>query len=459
MSSLLDTLLTRREAFKVGASAVSAYWFLPLLKPTNVYAQSKVNPRGSARFVIFVMLEGGQSHVDSWDLKEGKWTPQNFDVREIEPGVKWPMSLFPQLARHRERYSLIRSMEAWDSVHFRAQYYVQSAHMMNPALQKELPPMGSVVAYENAARRQPTDTLPGYVAVNVTQSQAGLLGSGFLPATYTPFHMDTTAGIGALAMDDSGRKKLMRRWELLKSFDERMRSDSSLASKAFRDYHNHYEGAVSMMSDTRASQVFQIDPADHDRYGKTLVGDGCILARNLVEADAGTHFVLVNHRDWDHHNRIYNDGNHYKMCREIDIALSSLLEDLASRKRKDGRTLLDETIVVSFGEFGRTPGDLSPANGRDHYQYALTGLFAGGGIKGGRVIGKTDEIGAKVIEPGWNSQRSVYMEDVAPTIYSALGIDWSKTIEGTPSGRAFHYIEPFAAKQMIKSQEILPLFV
>ncbi|PYS52517.1 MAG: hypothetical protein DMG13_16050, partial [Acidobacteria bacterium] len=111
MSSLLDTLLTRREAFKVGASAVSAYWFLPLLKPTNVYAQSKVNPRGSARFVIFVMLEGGQSHVDSWDLKEGKWTPQNFDVREIEPGVKWPMSLFPQLARHRERYSLIRSME------------------------------------------------------------------------------------------------------------------------------------------------------------------------------------------------------------------------------------------------------------------------------------------------------------------------------------------------------------
>ena len=97
MSNLLDTLLTRREAFKVGASLVSAYWFLPLLKPTNVYAQSKVKPRGSARFVIFVMLEGGQSHVDSWDLKEGKWTPENFDIREIEPGVKWPMGLFPQL--------------------------------------------------------------------------------------------------------------------------------------------------------------------------------------------------------------------------------------------------------------------------------------------------------------------------------------------------------------------------
>jgi uncharacterized protein (DUF1501 family) len=459
MSSLLDSLLTRREAFKVGASLVSAYWFLPLVEPTNVYAQSKVSLRGSARFVIFVMLEGGQSHVDSWDLKEGKWTPQNFDIREIAPGVKWPMALFPQLAKQRERYSLIRSMEAWDSVHFRAQYYVQSGHMMNPALQKELPPIGTVVAYESAARRQTTDTLPGYVAVNVTQSQAGLLSCGFLPATYTPFHIDTTSGIGAISLDDEGRKTLLRRWELLKKVDDRLRNDSSLAAKAYRDYHNHYEGAVSMMSDQRASQVFQIDTADHDRYGKSQVGDGCILARNLVEADAGTHFVLVNHRDWDHHNRIYNDGNHYKLCKEIDTALSSLFDDLAARKRADGRTLLDETMVVCFGEFGRTPGELSAANGRDHYQYALTGLFAGGGVQGGRVIGKTDELGAKVVAPDWNGKRSVYMEDVATTIYSALGIDWSKVIEGAPSGRAFHYIEPFASKQMIKNQEISNLFI
>src|SRR6185503_360512 len=81
MSTVLDTLLTRREAFKVGASLVSAYWFLTLLEPANVHAQSMVTPRGSARFVIFVLLEGGQSHVDSWDLKEHQWTPKNFDIR------------------------------------------------------------------------------------------------------------------------------------------------------------------------------------------------------------------------------------------------------------------------------------------------------------------------------------------------------------------------------------------
>ena len=165
-----------------------------------------------------------------------------------------------------------------------------------------------------------------------------------MPATYTPFHIDTTSGIGAIAVDDEGRKKLLRRWELLKKVDERLRNDPSLQAKAYRDYHNHYEGAVSMMSDQRASRVFQIETVDHERYGKSQVGDGCILARNLVEGDAGTRFVLVNHRDWDHHTRIYNDNNHYKLCKELDTALSSLLEDLAVRKRPDGRTLHRELV-------------------------------------------------------------------------------------------------------------------
>jgi len=458
MGNFLDTMLTRREVLKAGACSLSAYWFIPLVKPANVYAQRKVSLRGSARFVIFINLDGGQSHVDAWDLKEHKWTPQDFDIREVQPGVKWPMALYPNLAKQWDQLALVRSMEAWDSVHFRAQYYVQSGHMMNPALQKEIPPVGSVVAYEYAQRRRPTDTLPGYVAVNMTSPQVGLLKCGFLPATYTPFHVDTTVGSSTFSMDDDGRKEFMRRWELLKTFDERLRNDSSLAAKAFHDYHNHYEGAVSMMSDTRASKIFAIDSADHDRFGKTLVGDGCIIARNLVEADAGTHFVIVNHTFWDHHGRIYNDGNHYRLSKELDVALANLLQDLGNRKRPDGRSLLDETMVVCFGEFGRTPGELNPGKGRDHHQYAFTGLFAGGGVKGGRVIGKTDELGAKVIDPGWDAKRSIYMEDVATTIYSALDIDWTKVIETTPSGRAFHYIEPFAAKQMIGNREVTPLF-
>lgn len=456
--SLYDALLTRRELLKVGACSVAGYWFLPLISPTNVAAQARVQPRNSARFVIFVNLDGGMSHVDSWDLKEHKWTPQNFEVKEIAPGVKWPIGIFPNLAKRWGQFSLVRSMEAWDSVHLRAQYYLQSAHLFNPALQKELPPLGSVIAYEYAARRRATDTLPGYVAVNMTSPQVGLLKSGFLPATFTPFHVDTTVGADTLSLDDAGRQEFLRRWELLKTFDERLRNDPSLAAKAYRDYNDHYEGAVSMMSDKRASQIFAIDPADHQRYGKSLVGDGLVVARNLVEADAGTHFVIVNQTFWDHHGRIYGENNHYKMSRDLDAALAGLLDDLSSRKRADGRSLLDETLVVCFGEFGRTPGELNPGQGRDHYQYAFTGFFAGGGVKGGRIVGRTDEMGAKILDPGWGAKRSIYMEDVATTIYSALGFDWTKKIENTPSGRAFHYIEPFAARQMIRSQEIGPLF-
>ncbi len=466
MTNPLDHLLTRRQALKAGATSLSAYWFLPLGTPANVYAQSPAKPRGTARFVIWVMLQGGQSHVDGWDLKEHKWTPQDFDIKEIQPGMKWPTALYPKLAKQTERFSLVRSLQAWDAVHARACYYIQSAHTLNPSLQREIPAVGSVVAYEYASRRRPTDVLPSYVATNVTRSQVGLLKSGFLPATYSPFHVDTNAGLAALAAGDEDRKEMMRRWTLLKSFDDRLRNDPTLAAKAYRDYHNFYEGAVSMMADPRAAKAFELDPADQERYGKNDLGNGCIIARNLVEADAGTQFIFVNHTDWDHHSRIYQKttnqygrGSYYALSGELDTALSSLLDDLAARKRPDGRTLLDETMVVCMGEFGRTPGDINGSGGRDHHQYAYTGLFAGGGVKGGRIIGQTDDKGFNVTDSGLGVKRNVYMEDVAVTLYSLMGIDWKKNIKETPSGRSFYYVEPFAAKAMIGAREITPLLV
>jgi hypothetical protein len=335
---------------------------------------------------------------------------------------------------------------------------VQSAHSLNPALQKEIPPVGSVVAYEFAGKRRPTDTLPGYVAINVTQSQAGLLKSGFLPATYSPFHIDTATGLGAYSMNDTGRKDFLRRWAMLQKFDERLRNDASLGAKAFRDYHNYYEGGVSLMSDPRAASVFKIDASERERYGKNVTGDACIIARNIIQADAGTRFIFLQQNGWDHHQNIYDRKNHYDRSLELDSALASLIEDLGSRKRADGRTLLEETMVVCMGEFGRTPGEINGLKGRDHYQYAFTALFAGGGVKGGQIIGKSDETGSKVIDSGWGVKRSIYMEDIATTIYSALGIDWKKTVSGTPSGRDFYYLEPFAAKAMIGNREITPLF-
>lgn len=458
MPGLFDTVLTRREVFRAGSLTVGGYYFHQLFQPLQVRAASRVNPRGSARFCIFVMLDGGPSHVDGFDLKEGRWTPKDFDVRTVTPEIKLPMALYNRLAKQVDKLVFARSVETWDAVHGRAQYYVQAAHPLNLALQKEIPPVGAVVAMEYESRRKASDTFPPYVAMNVTQSQAGLLNSGFLPATYSPFHINTATSVSAFSPDLESRKDFERRWELLKDFDDRLRTDPSLAAKAYRDYNNHYEGAVRIMSDSRTSAIFKISPEDKQRYGSSTTGDACIFARNLVQADAGTHFIFLQQNGWDHHKDIYDEKNHYRLSRELDAALSSLLDDLGRIKRADGNSLLDETLVVCMGEFGRTPGDITGLRGRDHYQKAFTVLFAGGGVKGGRALGKTDEIGAKVIDSGWSLKRSIYIEDIATTVYSALGIDWTKTVKTTPSGREFYYVEPFAATTIVANREIAELF-
>ncbi len=456
MARFEDHFLTRRDVFRIGSVAMTGYHLLPLVQP-RAKAGSRVTPLGSARFCIFVMLEGGQSHVDSWDFKEGPWTPPDFDVRTI-PGVgKWPVGLYPELGKRREQYTLLRSMQTWESQHGRGQYYMQTGHQHNPALAPELPAVGSVVAYEYAAGRKETDSLPPFVGFN-TFPQVGLVGSGFLPGTYTPFHVNTSSDISALAPRKEDLPDFQRRWELLQRLDRPARTAPEPERRAFRDFHNHYEGAVDIMSDPRSAEIFRIGGQDRQRYGANPVGDSFVLARNLVVADAGTHFIFLTHEDWDHHGSIYARNNFYQRSHELDVALSQLLDDLGSARREDGRSVLDETLIVCVGEFGRTPGELTNIAGRDHYQYAFTGLFAGGGVQPGQILGATGESGATITDYGWSANRPVYPEDLATTIYSALGIDWTKSIEDTPSGRAYHYIEIFSPTELLANRVVEELF-
>ena len=297
MTRFEDHFLTRREMLRVGSVAVTGYHFLPLVQP-RAKAGGRASGNRSARFCIFVMLEGGQSHVDSWDFKEGPWTPEDFGVQSI-PGVgKWPMGLYPELAARRDKYSLLRSMATWESQHGRGQYYMQTGHQHNPALAPELPAVGSVVAYEYAAERRDSDSLPPFVGFN-TFPQVGLIGAGFLPGGFTPFHVNTSSDISALAPRKEELRNFDRRWNLLREFDGRLRNDPALERKVFRDYHSHYEGAVEIMSDPRSADIFSIGDEDRARYGGNPVGDSFVLARNLVVADAGTHFIFLTHEDWD----------------------------------------------------------------------------------------------------------------------------------------------------------------
>jgi hypothetical protein len=186
------------------------------------------------------------------------------------------------------------------------------------------------------------------------------------------------------------------------------------------------------------------------------------LARNLITADAGTRFIYINDGlDWDHHSDIFEKGKGlYRTCPIWDKAFAALVNDLASLPgHEPGKTLLDETIIATGTEFGRTP-DVNPADGRDHYNQTMTSVWVGGGVKPGRIIGKTSEDGGKCVDTGWGHKEQPYPDNTVVTIYSALGIDWGKVIANTPSGRGYEYIQsaPIGGADFIAADTLDELF-
>ncbi|MDQ3755378.1 MAG: DUF1501 domain-containing protein [Acidobacteriota bacterium] len=454
--------LTRRELLRVGGISLVG-GFLNTFRPLNVRAQQNVKPMATARQVIFINLEGGMSQVDSLDAREGAWTPNYFDIRSFAGDLKMPAGVFKNLPGVLDKVTVVRSLAAWDAVHGRAQYYIQTGHPLNLALAKEVPSIGAVVCHELAKERKPTDSLPAYIAMNSAGNQAGLINQGFLSAEFGPLSLTVDDGPPNLAPQKGMEETFRRRWERLQQLDQTLRGGSSGLDRSYADYHEYYRGAHAIMNDKRVPEILKITDEDKKRYGGTPIGNSLVLARNLLHADAGTRFILANHGGWDHHGNIYkeNTRNHPVLMREFDVAFSSLIKDLDSTpsKHSKGKTLLDETLVIAMGEFGRTPGQPSETRaGREHYIQVHSGMFAGGGMKRGAVIGKTDEHGGKVVESGWQHKRPIYMEDIACTIYSAFGIDWTKTIENTPSGRSFHYVEPASGTKYVGFEPVQEFF-
>ena len=222
-----------------------------------------------------------------------------------------------------------------------------------------------------------------------------------------------------------------------------------------RQFDSFGRAVHKMMTNPGISKVLEITPEEHQAYGASPFGDACLIARNMVAADGGAKFLLVTQPGWDHHGAIYGKdgkGGLYKNSADLDAAYAALLLDLRRLK------LLDSTLVVCMGEFGRTPGELTPLAGREHYADTMFSIFAGAGVKGGRVLGATDAEGAHITDFGWSANRPVYIEDVCATVYSALGIDWSKRITNTPSGRDFLYVDPAAGTKSINFREVGELY-
>jgi len=463
---LADLVGTRREVLKWGGVALAGSWIDRYAGPLKVYAAGNATPRGSARNCILIEMGGAMSQMDCWDFKETRWTPKDLDVTQVSSDLYMSQTLFPQLSKQMSRVSLVRSMQAPELIHFNGQYHTQTGRALNAAIAREVPAFGSVIAHELESQRRDSDTFPTYVSTGLTRARAGSIGCGFLPTRTTGLDLDPAVVFEAFGGSMSGANDLLEeRWRLLTELGKVSgKAQAALGTRA-SDYQVFYEDAYGILNDERWPKVFQASSPDKARYGEDEFGLGCILARNILAAKAGSRFIYVYDGDrWDHHSGIFDknaEWNHYRTCLRLDKGLVSLMDDLQKMPGEaPGASLLDETLIVVTSEFGRTP-DMNPVAGRDHYKGTYTTMFLGGGVVGGRVIGRTDGDGGKCVETGWKYKSQPLMDNTLATIYSALGIDWKKAVKNTPSGREYVYVDTVSlgGSEMIESDEISELFV
>src|SRR5688572_12850013 len=294
----MPTLTRRHLLHAAGLSLVAG--FLPTFRPSNVWAKPNTKPKATARQVLFINLEGGMSQVDSLDAKEGPWTPDYFDIRTVGD-LRLPSGIMTNVPGVLDKITVVRSLAAWDAVHGRAQYYVQTGHPLNLALAKEVPAIGAVVCHELAKERKADDSLPAYIAMNMAGNQAGLINQGFLSAEFGPLSLSVGDGPPDIAPPKGMAETLSRRWQRLQQIDGGYRKPEGGLDRSFADFHEYYRGAWAIMNDPRVSKIFSISDDDKKRYGNSAIGNSLILARNLFEADAGTRFILASHGGWDHH--------------------------------------------------------------------------------------------------------------------------------------------------------------
>lgn len=418
---------TRRH-FLFGAASASLL---------NVHADAEVTAarpgvkaRGSARACVFINLNGGPSHMDTFDPKDGPWNPADADIRESN-GITLSRKFFPKLSNMTRDLLLLRSCASWEAAHERAQFYMQTAHSQNPALAAEMPHIGAVVAYEKGAR----GLIPPFLSFN----QSNLQGAAFLGGPFAPMMPPATrTGVSTLTHNFYGAQSQQRfdeKFALLEALDAPLRQSPYNDSMAA--YASYFARAKSMMYVDAVDGVFKFSAEDETRYGANSTGRSMLVARNAIRANNGAVFFNITQGGWDTHVGQFDRGvtaNIYNLTNDLDRAVGSLAEDLQSSGH------LQETLIVMMGEFGRTPGVLNSRLGRDHYRSVMSVAMIGGGVAGGRVIGETSADGGEIRSYGWKEDRAIYPEDIAATIYSALGIDWTKSINDTPSGRRFYYI-------------------
>ncbi len=426
---------TRRELFHLPVAGVTGAFLARRARAAESVTAAAVTTQNSARTVIFLLLAGAPSHIDTFDYKEVIGvTPTDVMKPATISGIRWPAGILPKLADQIPNMAIVRSMRSWALVHSLAQTWTQIGRNPAAALGGIAPNMGSIVAIEKDVERKANQVFPTFLALNSN----GASGPGYLPAGYAPFKVNpatdrTGQGTGiSNTTNVDGVARLEDRWSLLHLLDDPLRINSPLGRPP-QDYENFYRAAKGMMYNPVVDSSFKFTADESRRYGNNSFGNACLVAKQILAANQGTRFIQITLGGWDMHQNIYAANQLPARAKILDDGLGALLSDLKANG------LLNETLVVAAGEFGRTVGALSAAQGRDHYlqQFAM---FAGAGIKGGRSIGSTNATGSATTEYGWSRRRDVKPEDVEATIYSALGINWTTVRYDDPFGRGFEYV-------------------
>jgi hypothetical protein len=373
-----------------------------------------------ARSAILIWLNGGLTHHDTFDPKPDAVAEIRGEMGTIAtsvPGVRFADSI-PHLARQMHHLTVIRSVTHPNSAHDAGQAHMLSGYNFAPG--HNYPSIGAVVGHEIG----PRGGLPPYLVV--PNESSPYLHAGHLGSAHNPFAVGGNPNDPQFQVRDvdeadgitPGRSQ--RRQSLLRQVDEDFRRVD--ASGALDSVDRFTAQAYDLIRSPHARAAFdlgQVNDRTRDRYGRTQLGQGCLLARRLVEA--GVPCVTVSSDDWDHHQNLYPRLRAGEMLPAFDRGFAALVDDL------DQRGLLDSTLVVFLTEFGRTPR-INSMQGRDHWSRVFSVVLAGGGVRGGQVIGASDSEGDSP------RHRPVTPEDVAHSIYTLLGVDPEKELPST-SGR------------------------
>ena len=425
----------RRDLIRIGGLTALGLGLGDFFRLSNTHAAESTR-KPQAKSCILVWLDGGPSHLESFDPKPDAPEEVRGPLESIATkvtGVRIGECL-ERTAKVLDKIALVRSMTSPLGEHNFGTHFLMTGYKPSPAL--AYPTFGATVA---RVRRQ-SGVLPPNIAVPTFSRNVS--ANGFLPSSTAPFSVGGNPDRADFKVRDLDFYKgldltrLDRRRRIVNAFDEFSRKKDAAASRPDPDL----ERAYNLIASSDAKRAFNLseEPDEvRDRYGRgggNSIGQSCLLARRLVES--GVPFVTVNSGGWDTHQNIVQLKQRYPTDRNahlpsLDRALSSLVEDLSDRG------MLQQTLVVVMGEFGRTP-KINSVGGRDHWPNVFTVALAGGGVRGGQVIGSSDRLGELAKE------NPVTPSDLAATIYTLLGIDPAHELN-TSDGRPVR-VSPDGAK-------------